>query len=324
MPGSKAVPPNTARSSRAALIPFTSLPRRAEACTRRTLAVSRWRASTTCARRSVTTSSPSAPCRAAASGAGYLSALLNAEGDDVASDSCTFEPPHGGVGPLESKMEALLQADLLAPVTAGMLFPDLLQRFVPYPVAYFDRARAFEASAEEAWSAVAGKDRNPLREAFWRHWRADGSSPMLFLGATIAENGQQVVIAPVNIRRDKSYNVIDLKSLRESTGSRRRTRRAAQHRDELERALSPGDAGRPRGDADQACAPRRWRLLRQLRYRGRRAADRPAAGEHLRYWAQHRLFQLRRRPARRNGRVRVPQHRAYRLRQPARSLQVRR
>ena len=151
-------------------------------------------------------------------GAGYLSALLNAEGANAAADTCAFEPPHGGVGPLESKMEALLQADLLAPVTAGLLFPDLLQRFIPYPVAYFDRARAFEASAEEAWMAVAGKERNPLREPFWRHWRTDGSSPMLFLGTTIAENGQQVVIAPVNIRRDKSYNVIDLKSLRESTG----------------------------------------------------------------------------------------------------------
>ncbi len=150
-------------------------------------------------------------------GAGYVSALLNAE-DDNAADSCAFEPPHGGVGALESKMAALLQADLLAPVTAGLLFPDMLQRFIPYPVAYFDRARAFEASTEEAWSAVAGEGRNPLREAFWQHWRADGPSPMLFLGTTIAENGQQVVIAPVNIRRDKSYNVIDLKSLRESTG----------------------------------------------------------------------------------------------------------
>ncbi len=150
-------------------------------------------------------------------GAGYFSALVNDEATAPTIDTCTFEPPQGGVGPLESSMEALLQADLLAPVMAGMLFPDMIQRFVPYPVVYFDRARAFEASAEEAWTAVAGKGRNPLREPYWRHWRADGASPMLLLNATIAENGQQVVVAPVSIRQEKSYNVIDLKSLREST-----------------------------------------------------------------------------------------------------------
>lgn len=150
-------------------------------------------------------------------GAGYFSALVNDDDTAPTSDTCTFEPPQGGVGPLESGMESLLQMDLLAPVMAGMLFPDMIQRLVPYPVVYFDRARAFEASAEEAWTAVAGKGRNPLREPYWKHWRADGASPMLLLNATIAENGQQVVVAPVNIRPEKSYNVIDLKSLREST-----------------------------------------------------------------------------------------------------------
>ena len=112
----------------------------------------------------------------------------------------------------------LLQADLLAPVTAGLLFPDLLQRFIPFPVPCFDCARAFEASAEESVERGGWQGAQSVREAFWRHWRTDGPSPMLFLGTTIAENGQQVVIAPVNIRREKSYNVIDLKSLRESTG----------------------------------------------------------------------------------------------------------
>ena len=162
-------------------------------------------------------------------------------------------------------MEALLQADLLAPVTAGLLFPDLLQRFIPYPSPISIAPGHSKRAAEEAWTAVAGKERNPLREAFWRHWRTDGASPMLFLGTTIAENGQQVVIAPVNIRRDKSYNVIDLKSLRESTGLADELDVPLSTGNELERSLSSGDAGRPLGDADQACAPRRWRLLRQLR-----------------------------------------------------------
>ena len=151
-------------------------------------------------------------------GAGYLAALLGEAADKMTSDTCTIDTPMGGVGPLETQMEKLLQADFLAPVAASFLFPDLLQRFIPFPVEAFDRARAFEAGVEQTWAAVIPSARNRLREAFWRHWKPDGAAPMLFLNTTVADTGQQVPIAPINFDTGPNYFVTDLKSLRERAG----------------------------------------------------------------------------------------------------------
>lgn len=151
-------------------------------------------------------------------GAGYLAALL-AEADTAGlGDHCSIDPPQGGVGSFEKTMEALLQADLLAPVAASFLFPDLVQRLVPFPIAAFDRARAFEAGVEEAWRATVKTGANRLRQPFWRHWRPDGAAPMLFLNTTVAETGHQLVVAPVKFDSVRGFTTFDLTSLRESAG----------------------------------------------------------------------------------------------------------
>jgi hypothetical protein len=132
-------------------------------------------------------------------GAGYLAALLNDPTMTPQDDTCAL---NGDKGPIEVKMEALLRADLLAPVAAGFLFPDLLQRLLPVPVAAFDRARAFEAGIETAWHSAMKSSSNPLVMPFRDHWRPSGAAPMLFLNATIVETGQQVAIAPVRVDSD--------------------------------------------------------------------------------------------------------------------------
>jgi hypothetical protein len=131
-------------------------------------------------------------------GAGYLAALLADPATRPTSDACLAAVPIGGKGPIEKKMEELLQTDFLSPVAASLLFPDLLQRFIPYPLKAFDRARGFEAGVESAWDNVVGSSTNPLRLPFADLWRPDGDAPMLFLNTTIVETGRQVVIAPVN------------------------------------------------------------------------------------------------------------------------------
>lgn len=148
-------------------------------------------------------------------GSGYFAALLGDALPSSLQDSCTMGTPAGGFGRLETQMDRLLQADLLAPVSASFLFPDLLQRFVPFPVVAFDRARAFEAGMEQAWTTQVSPVSNPLREPFWRHWRADGSVPMLFLNTTVADTGQQVPLAPVNFSDQPSTFVTDIRTLRE-------------------------------------------------------------------------------------------------------------
>jgi hypothetical protein len=134
-------------------------------------------------------------------GAGFFGALLKEFG--AWGDTCDLYLAPGAKGhvkgPLESKMELLLQSDFLAPVAASFLFPDLLQRFIPVPITTFDRARAFEAGLESAWDATVRAKSNPLRDPFWRHWRPDGDSPMLLLNTTIAETGRQISISPVDL-----------------------------------------------------------------------------------------------------------------------------
>jgi len=150
-------------------------------------------------------------------GAGFFAALLNEPPQTPLADTCNVYLPADGKphskGPLETRMEALLQTDFLAPVAASMLFPDLLQRFLPVPIPAFDRARAFEAGLETAWDAVISSKGNPLRQPFWQHWRPEGDSPMLLLNTTIVETGRQVAAAPVELKPFSQETTPDLQSL---------------------------------------------------------------------------------------------------------------
>ena len=136
-------------------------------------------------------------------GAGFLAALLNESPETLASEACEVHVRSDRrvmeKGPLETKMEALLQVDFLAPVSASFLFPDLLQRFIPLPIDALDRARAFEAGLESAWDLVVKSGTNPLRQGSWKHWRSDGPAPMLLLNVTDVDSGRQIAIAPAEL-----------------------------------------------------------------------------------------------------------------------------
>ena len=55
-----------------------------------------------------------------------------------------------GAGPIEKRVQAILDQDFLSPLIAAALFPDFSQRFIGYPVAPFDRARALEYAFESS------------------------------------------------------------------------------------------------------------------------------------------------------------------------------
>jgi hypothetical protein len=52
---------------------------------------------------------------------------------------------------LQERMRAVLSYDLLTPLVTAMLFPDLLQQFLPFPVQAYDRARALGYGFENLW-----------------------------------------------------------------------------------------------------------------------------------------------------------------------------
>jgi hypothetical protein len=98
----------------------------------------------------------------------------------------------------KQKAQAILGEDFLAPVAAAMLYSDLLQRLLPFPVPHFDRALALEQAWERAWRAhVPGSDR--LAEPMARLREGAGWAPLLFLNATWVETGKRIIASEAAI-----------------------------------------------------------------------------------------------------------------------------
>lgn len=96
----------------------------------------------------------------------------------------------------EQPLMEIMRTDFLAPTAASGLFPDFVQRFLPFSIPPFDRSRALEKSFETAWTRTMGSKSNPLREPFRQHWNPTGQAPMLLLNTTGVSSGSRLVIAP--------------------------------------------------------------------------------------------------------------------------------
>ena len=103
-----------------------------------------------------------------------------------------------------------LKGDFLSPVTAYLLFPDLLQRFVPFlPIRRFDRARALELSWESSWARTHPNAKsNPFAAPYEQ--AAGRLAPRLFLNATRVETGKRVLVSPARFDEDELPEVDDL------------------------------------------------------------------------------------------------------------------
>jgi hypothetical protein len=105
----------------------------------------------------------------------------------------------GGAPPLSSvaQVQGMLGEDFLSPTLGVALFPDLLQRFVPWPM-FDDRAMALEQAWERAWADSHPGERGRLRESFHHLWAGDAHRvPLLFLNSTVVESGQRALLSPL-------------------------------------------------------------------------------------------------------------------------------
>jgi hypothetical protein len=105
-----------------------------------------------------------------------------------------------------------LNEDYLSPVTAYLLFPDMLQRFLPFtPIRRFDRARALELSWEQSWADVhPGSNANAFARSYEVLAAAPGPLPYLFLNGTRVETGKRVLVSPARFDQDEMAEVDDL------------------------------------------------------------------------------------------------------------------
>jgi hypothetical protein len=132
-------------------------------------------------------------------------------------------PPGCAATAIGCSVRRTLAADHLSPVLGMLLFPDLLQRFLFFPVPALDRSRGLEDSWARSFREATGSDqlRRPfadlapvvLREG--RAAPADSELPLpaLFLNATAVESGRRLLLAPVDVAAEPSRYVDALDGL---------------------------------------------------------------------------------------------------------------
>jgi hypothetical protein len=123
----------------------------------------------------------------------------------------------GDARPLLPLVQEYFENDFLTPLLGYTLFPDFLQRFLPFRVAPFDRARGLEAAFEAAWKDVlsqaktqpsAQSSETAFRKSFRSLWSPRSPAPALLLNATSVQYGDRVVIAPFVMQDETGF--IDL------------------------------------------------------------------------------------------------------------------
>lgn len=126
------------------------------------------------------------------------------------------EPDSGcnapGVPNARNCVRYFLKGDFLSPMAAYMLFPDALQRFIPFvPIRSFDRARALELSWESSWASThPGARANRFATSYDEFSRPGAALPRLFLNATRVETGKRVLVSPARFDEDEMPEVDDL------------------------------------------------------------------------------------------------------------------
>lgn len=113
--------------------------------------------------------------------------------------------------PFQPCVRAVLRHDYLSPTLGYLLYPDMLQRFLPFPVPAFDRARAMEQGWRHGWRQAAGSER--LAERFDQLWQGDAglNVPSLLLNATLVDGGNRVIASDLAIdgRFPDAYDAFD-------------------------------------------------------------------------------------------------------------------
>jgi hypothetical protein len=131
-------------------------------------------------------------------GASVFVALLAHARETGNAPACGTRPA-GRSFDIKSSAQAVLGEDFLSPVVAGMLYPDLVQRVLFFPVARFDRAATLERAWELAWARHVG-GRNRLSEPLDRLWEDQAHwTPALFLNATWVETGKRIIASNVRV-----------------------------------------------------------------------------------------------------------------------------
>ena len=91
---------------------------------------------------------------------------------------------------IDNKVKKFLSQDFLSPVTAWLVMPEMVQKFLPFPLRSIDRAKALEYAWEDACSL---SDSSLLKEGFLSSFSKDEN--LLLYHSTHAENGFTTLVS---------------------------------------------------------------------------------------------------------------------------------
>ena len=139
---------------------------------------------------------------------------LVADGQNPGTPSAGCPGGKRPAGKFECAGQAMLSNDFLAPPAAGLLFPDLIQTFVPIFPGERDRAAALERAWERAWSRSGLRSDAWAGHGFSSMWSRDAAGvPALLLNGTHVESGKRIITSNLRIEQGvfkDAYDVFDM------------------------------------------------------------------------------------------------------------------
>jgi hypothetical protein len=140
----------------------------------------------------------------------HIFAISSVSGGSLGASAFSSLVKFGGISgkSLSQTASKLFSSDLLTPLLTMGLFPDLIQRFIFFPIYDWDRARGLEVAFEKAWDKLSLPNQdNPLRQSFYQHWQPQGIAPALVLNTTVVETGDRLAISPFQINSPNKENI---------------------------------------------------------------------------------------------------------------------
>ena len=98
-----------------------------------------------------------------------------------------------------SRLDSICSADYLSRVTYGFLYPDLIQRFIPWSIESWDRGKYLANSFDDGFSGVVGyRNDHLLNHNYQEMWSANDlyDHPAILFNSTWAEGGTKAIFSP--------------------------------------------------------------------------------------------------------------------------------
>jgi hypothetical protein len=137
--------------------------------------------------------------------AAHLFAISGVSGGSLGAavfEALLAEPAEPFIGTFKDAGTEILGQDFLSPALAAMLYPDLVQRFLPWPFPCLDRGRALELGWEKAWRDKMHNDR--FAHSFVDLWSVNPNGrawmPALFLNGTSVEKGNRIITSNLVVK----------------------------------------------------------------------------------------------------------------------------